>query len=85
MKLSVQFVLPLLGKVSGTNDEATFDVTTHDKLLHKKSCHDGFSGTGVIGKHEAQRLPWEHLLIYRRYLMGQRFNGGSMHSKVRIK
>ena len=52
LKSQEQFVLPLLGEVAGTDDQAALQVATQHQLLDEKASHDGLARTWVIGQEE---------------------------------
>ena len=60
---TVQLVLPLLSKASGTNDETPLEVAAGNQLLDEKPGHDGLAGTGIVGEEETQWLAREHLFV----------------------
>ena len=53
IELDTHFVfLPLFGQATRSNNQNTFNNTTHDKFLQKKACHNRFSCTGIVSQQE---------------------------------
>ncbi len=85
MKPAVQFVLPLLGEIARTDDEAMLQVAAGDQLLHEQPGHDRLAGTWVIGKKEPQWLARQHLTIYGRDLVRERIDKRSVNRQKRVE
>ena len=51
-ELAVEFVLPLLGQLAGTDDKAALQVVTHDQFLDEQSSGLRF---GVFGSNSSIR------------------------------
>jgi hypothetical protein len=61
-----QFILPLHHKIAGTDNQATFKVSTDNQFTDEKSGHNGFACSRVISRQKPQRLTRQHGLIHRR-------------------
>ena len=85
MKFLKELILPLLGEISGRNDQAALQVAADDQLLKQQARHDRLSCAGVICQYIAQWKSGQHLLIDGRNLMRKRLNRRCMHGKIRIK
>jgi len=53
VKAPVEFVLPLLGQITGADHETTLQVAAGDQFLHQEPSHDGLAGTGIVSEQEA--------------------------------
>ncbi len=48
-------------------------------------CHDGFTGSWVVGQQESQRLAWQHFAIDGRDLVRQRLNLRRADGEIWVK
>lgn len=55
--------MPLLGKTTGTYDEAAVQVAAGNEFLHQQTGHDCLARAGIVGEQEAQRLAGQHHVI----------------------
>jgi hypothetical protein len=85
LETAIKFVLPLLGKAAGANDETPLQITTRYQFLDEQASHDGFACARIIGKEKPKWLPWEHGLINGSDLVRKRFDERSMHRQYRIE
>ena len=74
IEATIEFVLPLLHKTSGADDEAALQVAAGDQLLYEKPRHDGLARAGIIRQQKAQRLLQQHRLVDRSDLVRQRIH-----------
>ena len=74
MEAPVELVLPLLGKHTGADDEATLQIAASNQLLDEEARHDRLPGAGIVGEEEAQRLAGEHRLVDRGDLVREGLN-----------
>jgi hypothetical protein len=85
MEASVEFVLPLLSEVAGTDDEAAFEIASRNQFLDEETCHDGLTRAWVVGKKEAQRLPRQHGLVHGSDLVREWIEERGVDGKYRIE
>ena len=85
MEEPTKLVLPLLGQAAGTDDEAAIQVAAREQLLDKETGHDGLARAGIVGKQEAQRLPWQHGFVDRSDLVRQRLDQRCVNGQHRIE
>ena len=81
-----EFVLPLLHEAARGDHEAALDIAARSiSSLHEQSGHDRLAGAGVVGEEEPQRLPRQHLAVYRVDLVRQRLEVRCLHGKERVE
>ena len=84
-ELFIQLVAPLLDKATRRYHENPSGVGPHDELANVKTRHDRLACAGIVGKHEAQGLAWQHRFINRRNLVREWVNIRCVNSHHRIE
>ena len=64
MESPVEFILPLLNEVAGTDDQTTLKISPSNQFFDEKAGHDRLAGTRVISKKKSERLTGYHLPVY---------------------
>lgn len=70
----VQLILPLFGKTSRADNQASVQSAANLQFTNQEACHDGFAGTGIIREQKPQRLAGKHLFVYCGNLVRQGFD-----------
>ncbi|OQA04801.1 MAG: hypothetical protein BWY66_02866 [bacterium ADurb.Bin374] len=73
-ELLLHFVLPLLDQAAGGDDEHATGIGAQDELADIQAGHDRFSGAGVVGEDEPERLPGKQGFVDRRDLVRERLD-----------
>ena len=68
-ELVPEFILPLLDQTAGRNNEASIQIAAGSQFPDEKSCHDGFSRSGIVGQKKPKGLARQHFSVDRRDLV----------------
>ena len=83
-ELVVQFPPPLVGEVSGRDDQDALDQAAELEFLDHQPTHDGLAGPRVVGDQKPDAGLGEQVAVDRIHLVRQRIDLGDRDGEVRV-